>query len=602
MQPITVFTARRFITMDDSRPEAQAVAVEDGKLVAVGSLNEVVAAIGDNYVFDETFADRIVITGLIDQHLHPMLGATTLVTEVIAPEVWDLPERTFDAALTPAEYWSRLREAEKALSDPAEWLVSWGYHSLWHGELVRSKLDEISTTRPICVWQRSCHEFYFNTVALHQLGLDEAAVQAAGPAVAAMVDLDAGHFWETGMNLILTTFVPLYFTAERIARGLHQMVAYLHSKGVTAVNEPGITTGEPWELYQEILGDQDCPFETTFLVDARSQCDGGLSPAEAVDDAGQQIEGRTAGQVRMVDRQVKLFADGAIISQLMQMRDPYLDGDGRPNPAHHGEWLMQPDDFRAFAKAYWDADWQLHIHVNGDAGLDMVLDTVAGLQADHPRTDHRTVIVHFANSSEDQVDRIRELGCVVSANPYYPVGFADKYGEVGLGPERADAMVRSASVVERGIPLSLHSDLPMGPADPLTLAWCAVNRTTPSGRIAEPRQRISVHDALKAVTIGAAHSWREEHRIGTIEVGKDATFTVLDADPYEVDPSELDSIGVFGVMRAGRWFPVSRRSKPVAAARAYADVAQVLLNDHPGAGCSCTVARAIAQALDGRAA
>ena len=126
--------------------------------------------------------------------------------------------------------------------------------------------------------------------------------------------------------------------------------------------------------------------------------------------------------------------------------------------------MMQPDAFRAFATAYWEAGWQLHIHVNGDAGLDLVLDTIEECITAHPRTDHRTVIVHFANSSEEQVDRIARLGCIVSANPYYPVGFADQYAVHGLGAGRADTMVRAASVLSRGIPLSLHSDLPMGPA------------------------------------------------------------------------------------------------------------------------------------------
>jgi predicted amidohydrolase YtcJ len=153
--------------------------------------------------------------------------------------------------------------------------------------------------------------------------------------------------------------------------------------------------------------------------------------------------------------------------------------------------MMQPEVFRAYFVAYWNANWQIRIHVNGDAALDLVLETLEASMAVHPRSDHRTVIVHFANSTEEQVDRIARLGAIVSANPYYPVGFADKYAEHGLGPRRADSMVRAASVLRRGIPLSLHSDLPMGAADPLTLAWCAVNRITSGGRVAGPDQRIS---------------------------------------------------------------------------------------------------------------
>jgi hypothetical protein len=117
-------------------------------------------------------------------------------------------------------------------------------------------------------------------------------------------------------------------------------------------------------------------------------------------------------------------------------------------------------------------------------------------------------------------------------------------------------MVRAASVLRRGIPLSLHSDLPMGPAAPLTLAWCAVNRRTPSGRTAAPEQRISVPDALRAVTIEAAYSWWMEDELGSISPGKLANFTVLAEDPYAVEPERLDGIAVLGTVYEGRWFPV----------------------------------------------
>ena len=154
MPETTVYTVRRVITMDADVPDATAVAVRDGRIVAVGS----VADLGPMGVVDETFADAVLVPGLIDQHLHPILGATTLTTEVIAIEDWVLPGRTFPAAGSPESYRRRLADAEQALA-PGEWLFSWGYHALWHGPLDRAALDAVSATRPIMVWQRSCHEF-----------------------------------------------------------------------------------------------------------------------------------------------------------------------------------------------------------------------------------------------------------------------------------------------------------------------------------------------------------------------------------------------------------------------------------------------------------
>ena len=230
-----IYTARRVITMDTDHPEATAVAVDDGRITAVGNVEELHAA-GD---LDDTFADAVIVPGLIDQHLHPILGATTLATEVIAIEDWVLPERTFPAARSAEDYRRRLTEAEQRTKDPGEWLFSWGYHKLWHGPLDRSALDAVSTTRPIAVWQRSCHEWYLNSAAIDTLGLTEEAMAGQGPA-SDMVDLAAGHWWESGMNLLLPTLAPVFMSPQRVADGLRQLVAYLHANGVTAINEPGI--------------------------------------------------------------------------------------------------------------------------------------------------------------------------------------------------------------------------------------------------------------------------------------------------------------------------------------------------------------------------
>jgi len=122
----TVFRARRVITMEPRCPDVTAVAVTGQRIVAVGSFEDL-RGFGDAVV-DETFADSVVCAGFIDQHLHPILGATTLATEVIAPEEWALPSRVFPAVLTEEGYRRALGDAEQALTDPQTWLFSWGYH------------------------------------------------------------------------------------------------------------------------------------------------------------------------------------------------------------------------------------------------------------------------------------------------------------------------------------------------------------------------------------------------------------------------------------------------------------------------------------------
>ncbi|MGA1182669.1 MAG: amidohydrolase [Ilumatobacteraceae bacterium] len=552
----TVFVAKSFITMDDALPRAEAVAVRGGEIVAVGTLDQVTAKLTEPFHIDYSLQHHVVMSGLIDQHLHPLLGATTLTTEVIAPEDWVLPETVHRAATTPEQYDERLRTAHRNLPN-GEWLFSWGFHRLWHGVLTRARLDSLAGDRPVAVWQRSCHEWILNTAALNAIGFTRD--KAMGTAYEyTQLDFDAGHFWENGWMKVLSPYLmPVFMTRTRFEIGLELLVSYLHMNGVTAINEPGIHWRlEPWDLYQQILGRDSTPVLSTFMVDGRNQVLKNLSPADTIANAQRQVERGRGTKVLVLDRHAKLFADGAIVSQMMQMKDPYLDDQGNPDPHHHGEWIMEPHELRRAFDTYWDAGWQLHIHVNGDHGLEVLTDIIEDAQRRTPRIDHRTVIVHFANSNEPLIDRLRAAGAIVSANPYYPVGFADKYAKHGLGPERADAMVRAQSVLRRGMHLSYHSDLPICASDPLRMAGWGVNRITASGRVAGPEQRIGVHDALRAVTIEAAYSWRMEDTLGSITVGKRANFTVLDQNPYEVDPSKLDTIRVLGTVYEGKWHPV----------------------------------------------
>jgi predicted amidohydrolase YtcJ len=133
--PATIFVAREVITMEPGNPSGDAVAVSGKRIVAAGKLEDLKKALGDRpYTVDETFKSKIVMPGFIDQHLHPILGALTLAVEVIAPEDWNLPGRTFKAANSQEDYRSRLKAAETNLKTPDEWLLTWGYQSLWHGD------------------------------------------------------------------------------------------------------------------------------------------------------------------------------------------------------------------------------------------------------------------------------------------------------------------------------------------------------------------------------------------------------------------------------------------------------------------------------------
>lgn len=547
---VTIFRAREIITLDPGKPAATAVAVLGDRILAVGSVEELQAAAGGQHaVVDETFADKVIVPGLIAQHDHPLLTGLTMVSEIIAIEEWVLPGGTVPAASSPEAYRVRLAEADAKLQDPAALLVTWGYHPVFHGALTRADLDRISTTRPIVVWHRSAHEFIVNGRAMQAYGIDAAFVAGLPEAAQQQSSLDHGHFWEAGMFGVIPKLLPAIATPDRLRRGLEFIADYYHANGVTLGCEPGgLFSKQLQDAQNAVLSRPDNPFRFFFIPDGKSIVaafpDTAISETEKVLSWG---EGMTA----MVPRAIKLFADGAIYSLAMQLRDPYI-GEGR------GEWIMQPDVFARAFRVYWDAGYQIHVHVNGDAGLDMVLDNVETNMRRRPRHDHRTLAIHLAVSRKEQVDRMKRLGVIASANPYYVRALADAYAQKGLGPERADTMVRLGDIERAGVSYSLHSDMPMAPGQPLFLVHCAVNRTTESGRVAAPDQRASRLGALMGVTLNAAHSLRMEDELGSIVPGKLANLSILDENPLTVDAARIKDIAVWGTVHEGRVLPVRR--------------------------------------------
>ena len=159
------------------------MAVAGKRIVAAGSLDEVKAALGDQpFTVDETFKSKVVMPGFIDQHLHPILGALTLAVAVIAPEDWVLPSRTYQGRRrAEAEYRARLEGAEAELASPTDWLHHLGLPAaLARQSSTATSSTASASTRPIAVWHRSCHEFFFNSAALDALGITEATTQGQG--------------------------------------------------------------------------------------------------------------------------------------------------------------------------------------------------------------------------------------------------------------------------------------------------------------------------------------------------------------------------------------------------------------------------------------
>ncbi len=343
-----IYTAREIVTLDPARPTAQAVAVVGDRILATGTLDELKLAMGPQpYRVDETFASQVIVPGLIAQHDHPLLAALTMTSEIIAIEDWVLPQGTSKAAKNHADYIKRLTEAAARMKDPSELLLTWGYHHYFHGELKKAELDAISATRPMIVWHRSGHEFYLNSAAEKKYGVTKAWFEKLTDAQKKQSDFANAHYWEQGWFAVAPLTITDVATPQRVRAGLELVESYYHVNGVTLGSEPGgVAAKQVQDAQNAVMSDPATPFRWYFIADGKSIT--GKHPDDKVDEETAKLVSWGQGMTAYLPRQVKLFADGAIFSQAMQVTKPYSD-------RHSGEWMMEPEFFARTMRVYWDS-------------------------------------------------------------------------------------------------------------------------------------------------------------------------------------------------------------------------------------------------------
>lgn len=534
------------ITMEgDSDNYAEAVAVKNGKIIFVGKKADAEKLKGDSTKMND-LKGKTMLPGFIDPHLHTSIAASVLPVEIVSAMEWNTPKGKSIVVKDHEAFLNRLKEIDKSYEDPNKVLLAWGYFKPYHGDISRDELNSISMTRPIVIWQRSCHEFYLNDAALKHFNITEADFNKMPD----YCNFKKGHVFEAGLFVVTVPVLEYISNPKQFSKGLELMSDVIHKGGLTTICEQGfpqVDLNLEQTLISKELNKPTTPFRYEMVPNAMYFYPRLKSGEKVLSFCDSLI--KTGSEKMNFVKAIKFYVDGAIFSQLMIMSKPYEDN-------HRGEWMMQPKEQDEVFNVFWKAGWDIHIHVNGDGGLDTLLAIIDRAKIHTPNSASKIILEHYGYAREDQHDKVAKYGIYVSNNPYYYYELSGPYSKEGLGPDRASRISSVGSLEKRKVPISFHSDYFMAPAEPLLLVWSAVNRVNSNGDILAPEEKVSLFTGMKAVTIEAARSIRMEKEIGTISAGKKADFVVLEENPFKIDPLKIKDIKIYGTIFEGKEFKI----------------------------------------------
>jgi predicted amidohydrolase YtcJ len=508
----------RVYTMDPAQPRAQAFAVKHGRFLAVGSTSDIrnLAGAGTE-VFD---ASGLTVTpGFIDAHCHPsgvqeLIGVNVNLKTV--EEVKAALRRK--AADTPPEYWvTGYMYDDTKLDRP----------------VTRWDLDQAVPDRPAAVNHRGGHTSVYNSVAFQLAGITADTPDPPGGRFYREAGQLTGKVAERARAVFDRVGKREPVTRETRRAGIKFISEQMTKAGLTSVHQTGGDDAALTAL-QDAYQAGEMRFRLYFF------------PRGETYRTLKQAGIRTGfGDEWLRIGPVKYTADGSASERTMRMSTPYV---GRPDD--YGILTMTQEEIHEAVEEAHRSDWRVGIHANGDVTIAMVLEAYERVQRLWPKADVRHRIEHCSLLNPELLGRIKAVGAIPTPFYTYIYYHGDKWAE--YGEEKMRWMFCHRSLLDYGIPVAGASDYMPGPYEPMMALQSLVTRRDFRGREWGPNQKITVDEALAVCTLNAAYASKEEHLKGSITPGKLADFTVLGADPHEVDPETLKDIAIVRTVVGGR--------------------------------------------------
>ena len=529
-----VFVNGHIITVDAADRIAQAVAVRDQNIIAVGTTADIETLVGAR-TRRVDLAGRTMTPGLLDAHNHFSGGGADrlFVLDLSYPNVKSIADV------------AALIRARAATLEPGAWIEGRGWDEGKLAEqrlIVASDLDAAAPSNPVFLTQTTGHYGVANSVALRLAGVTKLTAAPPAGTIDRLPDRSpTGVLKESAVNLV-RRLVPAR-TAAQTEEGMRTLAAAFNAEGMTGLKDPGITPAT-WDSYKRVLRAGGL----TVRVFALWRSPTGLAAAKQLvaDRAVSTKPYLSTGGDRLISGGVKLYMDGSGGARTAWLHQDWNKELTQRDSGNRGYPASSPDTVRQLIRLYHDAGMHVSVHAIGDRAIDWVVDSYAQAMHDNPIAGLRHGIIHANIPTDHAIEVMADLQRRFDAG--YPEPSATFHWWLGdtyaanFGPERSSRLNPFATYLAKGMIWANGSDYGVTPFPARYGIWAAVARETLLGRYGDVfgrTQSVDVHAALRAVTIWAARQMFLEKKIGSIEVGKRADLAVWDRDFYAVPTADL---------------------------------------------------------------
>jgi len=512
----------KILTMNSYTPVAEAMAIKDDRILAVGDLEEVLPFVGASTERIDA-SNHTITPGFIDAHSHPLFVEEAVGVNVNLPSIEDVKMvLARKAAQTPSGQWIRgVMYDDTKFTDERP--------------LNRNDIDQAVKNHPVYVAHRGGHTAVVNSKALEIAGITMDTPDPVGGKFYRENGEFTGKVAEHAIDVFFKVGVwPI------IDRSVRQEAARISSQNMAASGLTSTTdssgTRDDLIAYQDARRNNQLYYRVSFMPRGDSEIFGGLKTAGIGSGYGDEM-------IRI--GAVKYSADGSASERTMSMSTPYQ---GKPND--FGILTMTQDEIYEAVDDAVAHDFRVGIHANGDVAINMVLNAYEKVLKNHKGANPRHRIEHCSLVNEELLGRIKAAGVIPT--PFYTYVYYHGNKWVDYGYEKMQKMFAHRSFLDAGIPVAPASDYTPGPYEPMMAIQSMVTRKDVRGRVWGPDQKISVSDAMRICTMHGAYASFEEDLKGSLEAGKLADFVILEKDPHQVNPDEIVNIKILKTVLGGK--------------------------------------------------